>query len=156
QFGTYGHTATIMVPMSPRSLQSSRGPFDAGPGVLTRVDLRGRTGDFSGLLPAPETVDDESTNAVSAILDQVKFGGDGAIRELTWKYDGAVVDDLRVPADEVRAALDEIPAALRAAIEAAHDNIVAYHRTQLAPDREHQRQGVVVRDVGIAVSRAGL
>jgi histidinol dehydrogenase len=124
--------------------------------VLTRVDLRGRTGDFSGLLPAPETVDDESTNAVRAILDQVKFGGDGAIRELTWKYDGAVVDDLRVPADEVRAALDEIPAALRAAIEAAHDNIVAYHRTQLAPDREHQRQGVVVRDVGIAVSRAGL
>ena len=39
---------------------------------------------------------------------------------------------------EVKAALAAIPTELRAALEVAHDNIVAYHRTQLHPDGRHQ------------------
>jgi histidinol dehydrogenase len=135
-----------MVPMTPRSL----------PGLLTRVDLRGATGDVETLLPAPEIASDEPTGAVRSILDQVKFNGDRAVRELSWKFDGVAVDELRVPDDEVKAALDGIPAGLGAAIEAAHDNILAYHRNQVQPDRRHERHGVVVRDLRVPVARAGL
>jgi histidinol dehydrogenase len=108
------------------------------------------------LLPAPDVLDEEPTNIVRAILDQVKLDGDDAVRDLTWKFDGVAIDELRVPADEVSAALNEIPADLRTALEAAQENIVAYHRTQLHPDRRHQGHGVLIRDLSVPVDRAGL
>ncbi len=54
------------------------------------------------------------------------------------------------------AALAAIPAELRTALEVAHDNIVAYHRTQLHDDARQARDGVVVRDRTVPVDRAGL
>jgi histidinol dehydrogenase len=137
--------------MSPRSLQPG-----AGPALLTRLDLRGATGDLRLLLPGPATGDDGPTEAVRAILDQVRRQGDPAVRELTRRFDGAAINDLRVPAQEVKAALDAVSTELRAALEAAHDNIAAYHRTQLHPDGRHQRHGVNIQDLALPVDRAGL
>jgi histidinol dehydrogenase len=129
--------------------------------VLTRLDLRGGRGDadLRDVLPAPAIGGEglaESTQAVRAILDRVRVDGDRAVRELTWQFDGVAVDDLRVPDAEAMAALAAIPPELRTAMQAAHDNIVAYHRTQLHDDARQARNGVVVRDLTIPVDRAGL
>ena len=67
------------------------------------------------------------------------------------------IDDLRVPPDEVKAALDAIPAELRAALEVAHDNIVAYHRTQLqAGPAPGPRPASSSARSAVPVDRAGL
>jgi histidinol dehydrogenase len=124
--------------------------------VLTLLDLRGLTGDLRPLLPGLAIADDGPTAAVQAILEQVKTRGDLALRDFTERFDGARIDDLRVADDELKTALDGIPADLRAAMEAAHDNIVAYHRTQLHPEGHHARDGVVVREIEVPVDRAGL
>ncbi len=163
-----------MVPMSlpPASSSSpSSGPGGAGaglsdppavgtrPGVLTRLDLRGREADIRDLLPAPTIGGEglaESTQAVRTILDRVRVDGDLAVRELTWQFDGVAVDGLRVPDAEVTAALADIPTELRTALQVAHDNIVTYHRTQLHHDTRQDRDGIVVRDLTIPVDRAGL
>ncbi len=163
-----------MVPMSlpPASSSSpSSGPGGAGaglsdppavgtrPGVLTRLDLRGREADVRDRLPAPALGGDglaESTQAVRAILDRVRRDGDLAVRELTRQFDGVAIDDLRVPDAEVTAALAAIPPELRTAMQVAHDNIVTYHRTQLHDDTRLDRDGLVVRDLTIPVDRAGL
>ncbi len=147
QFGSGGHTGTIMDPMSP----------PPGPPALARLDLRGATGDLRGLLPAPEIVDDEAaTGVVKEILALVRSGGDDALRTLTKRFDHVDLDDLRVSQEELKAALDEIPSALREALEVAQDNISAYHLTQLQPDARHERDGVVVRELRHPVDRAGL
>jgi histidinol dehydrogenase len=135
-----------MDPMSPRS----------APSLLTRLDLRGETGDLRRLLPEPGATDDEPTAVVQAILHRVRSEGDGALRAFTLQYDGVRLDELRVPGEEVKAALEVIPPELRAALETAHGNIVAYHQTQLHPDGRHERDGVVVREIGVPVDRAGL
>jgi histidinol dehydrogenase len=147
-----------MDPMSPPPASSRVGRTRPRP-VLTRLDLRGVTGDLRAVLPAPAIADDEAggpTAAVRSILHRVRSKGDDALRDLTWQFDGVAVDELRVPDDEIAAALEAIPADLRTALEVAHDNIVTYHRTQLHPDTRLARQGVVVRDIGVAVDRAGL
>jgi histidinol dehydrogenase len=127
------------------------------PPALARVDVRGATGDLARLLPAPEMVDDTAaTDAVRRILAEVQTGGDEAVRALTERFDRVGVDDLRVPFEDLRAALDEIPPALRDALEVAHENITAYHRTQIRPDARHERDGVVVRELHRPVDRAGL
>jgi histidinol dehydrogenase len=127
------------------------------PPALARVDVRGATEDLARLLPAPDVADDATaTDSVRRILAEVRAGGDEAVRALTERFDGVRIDDLRVPDHELRRALDEIPTALRGALEVAHDNILAYHRTQVRPDVRHERDGVVVRDLRRPVDRAGL
>jgi len=127
------------------------------PPALARVDVRGATGDLARFLPAPEMVDDPSvTDAVRDILAEVRTGGDRAVRALTERFDRVRIDDLRVPPDDLRGALDEIPSALRDALEVAHENITAYHLTQVRPDARHEREGVVVRELRRPVDRAGL
>lgn len=125
------------------------------PPILTRLDLRSATGDLQTLLPAPETGDDGPVDAVRAILAQVRSGGDAAVRELTERFDRVRVEELAVPRAEIKAALDAVPAELREALEAAADNIDAYHRSTLHPDGSHVRDGVTVAEMRRAVDRAG-
>ncbi|HET9691628.1 MAG TPA: histidinol dehydrogenase [Acidimicrobiales bacterium] len=125
------------------------------PPILTRIDLRGVTGDLRTLLPAPSAGQEGPVDAVAAILAEVRAGGDGAVRALTERFDHVAVDDLAVGADERTAALGRVPAALRAALEAAADNIDAYHRSTLHPDGSFERDGLTVREVRQAVERAG-
>ncbi|HEX6393164.1 MAG TPA: histidinol dehydrogenase [Acidimicrobiales bacterium] len=124
--------------------------------MLRPLDLRGATGDLRKLLPAPDLTEDGPTASVREILAMVRAGGDSALRDLTERFDKAVIDELRVPPSEVRAALDEIPGDLRVALRVAHENIVDYHREQLRPDIRHEKDGIVVREIRRPVERAGL
>ncbi len=141
-------------PSSPATPTAAPAPAD---GLLTTIDLRGHTGDPRRALPAPGIVDDgEAAVAVRAILADVRERGDAALRDTTERFDRVRIDAIRVPPGEVRAALGQIPGELRAALEAAHDNIVDYHRSQLHPDSRYERDGVVIRELRKPVDRAGL
>jgi len=124
--------------------------------VLRRLDLRGAGLDLRDRLPRPSPVGDGPIAAVQAILADVRARGDEAVRECTERFDGVHLDDLRVAPGELHAALERIPDDLRAALHTAHDNIWAYHETQVAPEVTHERDGIVVRDLHRAVDRAGL
>jgi histidinol dehydrogenase len=124
--------------------------------MLQRLDLRGVRGDLAGVLPRPQVAGDEPVAAVRAILDEVRSGGDAALRACTERFDGVRLDDLRVPPADCEAALAAIPGPLRAALEAAADRIAAYHRATVAPEVVHRRHGIRVRELRRPVDRAGL
>jgi len=75
----------------------------------------------------------EITDAVTAILADVRERGDEAVVYYAAKFDGAKLRarDLRVKPAELEAAAKRLPAAERKAIAAAHENIVAYNRRGL-------------------------
>jgi histidinol dehydrogenase len=122
--------------------------------VLQRLDLRGVTGDLRGRLPRPQAQVEPPIEEVRALLADVRQRGDEALRELTARFDGATVDDLRVPPAEVAAALDVIDPAVRAALEVAHRNITAYHQAQRHADAEHRNGAITVRELQRPVDRA--
>lgn len=124
--------------------------------LLTRIDLRGLPGPLGPRLPAPGGRESAPIDAVRGILAEVRSGGDDALRELTRRFDGVELTDLRVPEEEITAALEGVPAGLRRALEAAASNIAAYHRAQIHPDLVHQVGGLRVRELRRAVERAGL
>jgi histidinol dehydrogenase len=124
--------------------------------LLTRIDLRGKGRHVRPLLPVPDLGPEAPTDAVRAILAQVRAGGDRAVRELTARFDHVDVAELRVPDHELKAALEAIPADLRVALETARDNIDAYHRIQLHPDGVYRSDGLTVRELRRPVGRAGL
>ena len=51
---------------------------------------------------------EELEKSVSAILEKVRDGGDDAIRELTKKFDGVELTDLRVTEEEMQEALAQV------------------------------------------------
>jgi histidinol dehydrogenase len=121
---------------------------------MKRLDLRGQS---DWRLPAPDSAaDPAATEVVRSILDEVRAGGDAALRAATERFDGVRVEDLRVPPEQVKSAVDEVDGRLRDALEAAHDNITAYHRTQFRPEARHAAAGVTVRDLSRPVDGAGL
>src|SRR5262249_19172088 len=117
-------------------------PYPAG--VLRRLDLRGAGLDLRGRLPRPQAQVEPPIDEVRALLADVRERGDEALRELTLRFDGADVDELRVPPATVAAALDAIPDELRAALEVAHANVAGYHRQQRHEDAEHRNGGITV------------
>ncbi len=71
---------------------------------------------------------------VAAILAQVRKDGDGALLELTERFDGLRPDPLRVPAERLAQAWQACPEPLRRALDLAHDRILDFHRRQLPAD----------------------
>src|SRR5437762_12316971 len=109
--------------------------------MMNRLDLRGVTGDLLPRLPRPTMAEQLPIESVRALLDEVKAGGDAAVRALTERYDGAAVDELRVPQSELDAALAAIPPLLREALEAARASILEFHRSELRERSEERRVG---------------
>ncbi len=123
--------------------------------MLTRLDLRGATGDLRPLLPRPEVGGAAPVAAVRAILEDVRNRGDAALLDLSERFDGVRPDPLRVPAGEMKAALEAIPRVLRDALEVAWANVVDHHRHQLRGDTRTEDRGLVLRELRRPVERAG-
>jgi histidinol dehydrogenase len=69
-------------------------------------------------------------DAVRPIRDAVRRDGDGALRELTKKFDRWTPHALEVPASDWRAAYDRLAPDVRAAMKTAHANIRRFHESQ--------------------------
>ncbi|MEQ8841322.1 MAG: histidinol dehydrogenase [Acidimicrobiales bacterium] len=123
--------------------------------MLTRIDLRGFTGDVAERLPRPAAPADGPVDTVREILADVKARGDAALVDFTKRFDGVDLGSTRVDPAEILAARERVPADVLAALEAAAESIAAYHRAQMPTDVEHRRPGVVIRGVHRAVERAG-
>ncbi|HHW73977.1 MAG TPA: histidinol dehydrogenase [Firmicutes bacterium] len=69
--------------------------------------------------------------SVRKILDAVRRGGDGALKELTARFEGAVLKELRVSEAEMESAAGAVEPSLAAALREAKENIERFHRRQL-------------------------
>lgn len=69
-----------------------------------------------------------TTTAVAAINDEVRDNGDDALRAFAARFDGAVLDDLRVGEAEFAAAIAGLAPPLRRAIDEAAERIAAFHQ----------------------------
>ncbi|CAN5742675.1 histidinol dehydrogenase [soil metagenome] len=124
--------------------------------MLTRLDLRGAGDALAARLPRPQAASAPPVAEVQALLAEVRTGGDAALRDLTRRFDGVVIDDIAVPAEELATALASIETELRTALEVAHGNILDYHQAQVGPEVVHKGNGISVSELRRPVDRVGL
>lgn len=128
--------------------------------MLDRLDVRDARADLRarlGLGPGASNPNDTVTDAVRAILDAVRDRGDVAVREFTERFDGATIDELRVPRSEWIAAAEQTPPEVRDALEVAGTRIAEYHKLQVSvPPASFDADGVTVSEAIRPVDRAGL
>jgi histidinol dehydrogenase len=122
---------------------------------LTRIDLRGHQGPYEAVLPQPVDAGADVRDDVAAILAEVRAEGDAALRHLTERLDGVVLDQLRVGGDEIGAALARVPPDVRQALEVAWARVSAYHALEAPAPPDFVDEGVRVRQLVRPVDRAG-
>jgi histidinol dehydrogenase len=94
---------------------------------------------------------------VRKILSKVRKKGDKAVRKCTEKFDGVLVEDLRVSAAEMEDAREQVPAELKQAIELAAANIETFHRVHvLQPEWIVTMPGVLCSRKSVAIEKVGL
>lgn len=71
---------------------------------------------------------------VEQIIGQVRSQGDRALVELTERFDGVRPEPLLIPPERLAQAWQQCPAPLRAALELAHQRILAFHGQQRPRD----------------------
>lgn len=74
--------------------------------------------------------DAATTAAVTAIIAEVRTGGDAALRALSARFDGVTPAVLEVPREQWAAAVESLPADLRAALELAAAELQHFHARQ--------------------------
>jgi histidinol dehydrogenase len=79
--------------------------------------------------------------AVRKILEQVRQGGDDALRALVKKHDGAKLDDLEVDRDEWEAGIEAVDPADRAALGKAAMRVRDFHRRRIPSSWEMREEG---------------
>jgi histidinol dehydrogenase len=105
--------------------------------------------------PAADNQEIDAT--VQSILARVKSEGDRAIREMSLKFDGAHLDDLKVTERELEDSLRSVTPELKRALSTAKENIEKFHSAQLTVEKTIETQpGVMCRRKNIPVERAGL
>lgn len=94
-----------------------------------------------------ETTAQPFRDEVRALIDEVRQGGDSALRAQVQRFDGVSLDSLEVPRERIRAALDRQPADVRQALEHAARNLTRAH------DAFRPRKSWVEVEPGVVVER---
>jgi histidinol dehydrogenase len=125
--------------------------------VIARLDLRDRAEDPRDVLPRARLDVEVAMAAVRPIVDAVRLRGRAAVVELTARFDGVELDELRVPAAASAVALEGLDPAVRSALEAAVDRTRRVHDAQRRSDvRVDVAPGAVVTERWVPVDRVGL
>ena len=98
-------------------------------------------------------------SSVKKILEKVRMDGDSAIRSLTRKIDGTLLDSLKVSREDISRAADSVSDTVRSAVDAAIANITAFHKAQkpseitveTAPGVRCTQRPVALTDVGLYI-----
>lgn len=101
--------------------------------------------------------DEEITRQVATIINEVRSGGDRALRDITRRIEGRDCGTFEVSSAERRAAASHLPEALKEAIGTAKKNIEAFHRAQLPREVDIETiPGVRCSQRSLPIRRVGL
>ena len=96
-------------------------------------------------------------DVVAGILYKVKSTGDKALFDLSEKYDGVVLKDLKVTASEITGSAAKVPEELRKAIDVARANIDKFHKPQLIKEQAIETtSGVKCWRKNVPIGRVGI
>lgn len=104
------------------------------------------------------TLESQSLDAlIKDVFEQVKSGGDQALKDLTLKFDKKALNNISYSQAEIDQQADLVPQALKDAIRLAYANIYTFHESQkLVEKRIETSPGVICWQKSSAIERVGI
>ena len=127
---------------------------------MRTLDLRGSrlsARELRARMPRADLDVEAAALQVRPIVDDVRYRGAAALRELGERFDGVRVDDLRVPETALASALAELDPRVRSALEESIRRARLVHADQRRTDTTTQvSEGGTVTERWVPVDRVGL
>ncbi len=109
------------------------------------------------ILQRPLFNTDNLYTTVKSIINTVKQDGDTAILELTRKFDKIRLNGLKAEASVIDESENSISPELKKAIEVASENIMKFHKSQIAePEKVETMPGIQCWQKSVAIEKVGL
>lgn len=127
--------------------------------MIRRIDLRGASQpvDHQSAVPRAGFDVEAATHQVRPIIDDVRTRGLDAVLDLTERFDGVRLADIRVPVLTTRAALEALDPAVRAALEESISRLRTTCEADLHDDTVIEvAPGAVITHRSVPVDRVGL
>ena len=122
-----------------------------------QVILHPKQSEWSNFLKRPYVDNAAVLHAAQNILDDVKKGGDAALKSLSRRFDGVAIAELQVSEQEIATAEKAIPEDLKTAIQQAKKNIETFHKAQhTEPEKIETALGVFCWRKSVAIEKVGL
>ncbi len=113
--------------------------------------------EWPALLARPMQSSAQIESVVAPILEQVRTGGDTALRDLAARFDKIDFTGKPLSADEIDAAEAELSNDLKAAIRQAYQNIRLFHEAQKQPvEKIETMPGVVCWRRSVGIEKVGI
>lgn len=113
--------------------------------------------EWSTLLSRPHRDVTELRQTVSSVLEDVRTGGDAAVKAYELKFDKVQLDSLAVSEEEMDEAEAAVSQELRTALEHAHANIHRFHASQqFTGQKVETMPGVTCWQKSVAIESVGL
>lgn len=95
-------------------------------------------------------------DTVSEILSNVRDNGDEALKSYTEKFDGVLVENLKVSKEEIKEAYNTLDDSLLKALKQAASNIEKFHKKQIPEEWEIEvNPGITAGQIVRAINSAG-
>ncbi len=95
-------------------------------------------------------------DTVSEILNNIRDNGDESIKSYTEKFDGVIIDELKVSSDEIKQAYNTLDDDLLAALKQAAKNIEKFHKKQIPKEWKIEvNPGIVAGQIVRPINSAG-
>ena len=125
--------------------------------MISRIDLRGSIDDPRAVLPRAELDVEAALEKVRPICEDVRHRGVDALIEITERFDGVRLTDIRVPKEAIDDALAALDPDIRAALEESVRRVRLVHREQRRTDHTTRVvPGGTVTERWVPVDRVGL
>jgi histidinol dehydrogenase len=95
-------------------------------------------------------------DTVSEILNNIRENGDEAVKSYTEKFDGVLIENLKVSEDEIKEAYDTLDSSLLTALKQAASNIEKFHEKQIPKEWEIEvNPGITAGQIVRAINSVG-
>lgn len=114
---------------------------------------------WAELTKRPVINEEQLTQAVTSIANDIQQNGDKALLKYASMFDGVELESLEVSTQEIEKAVAQTPQELKDAIEVAYNNITAFHKAQqfteevveTTPGIKCWRKSVAIEKVGLYI-----
>jgi len=113
--------------------------------------------DYQEICSRPRIDTTTLNGVVNKVLSDIRQRGDDAVKAYELKFDHVELKELRVTESEIDEAYRTIDCELRDAIQLAHDNIKAFHESQIYEGKKIETSpGVCCWQKSVAIEKVGL
>ena len=124
--------------------------------MLARYDRSNVSALMSKLADRADNIPADVLATVSKVIDDIRKGGDKALREYTSRFDKVDVGSFYLSEEETEKAMSKVDPELIATMERAADNIRSFHEKEMSRSMTDIRPGIVMGQRVMPLSRVGL